>query len=164
MGPAGTVVRVASVDVRPVRVADRAFLREVFASTRERELAYLPEAVHAQFLEFQFKAAETHRQRAHPGCSRSVIVLDGETAGVLYVDRHVDALQIVEIALLPRFRGRGAGTMLLGGLVREASQAGTPVTLQVHADNPARALYERLGFRQVEDRGIYLLMQRSPVS
>jgi ribosomal protein S18 acetylase RimI-like enzyme len=41
----------------------------------------------------------------------------------------------------------------------------TARTLSIHveANNPARRLYERLGFRSVADHGVYLLLERAPV-
>lgn len=44
-------------------------------------------------------------------------------------------------------RGQGLATAMLGGMARAAQVQGiTEAFLQVEADNPARALYERLGF------------------
>jgi ribosomal protein S18 acetylase RimI-like enzyme len=45
------------------------------------------------------------------------------------------------------YRGRGLATFMLGGMAREAQRQGiADAFLQVESDNPARALYERLGF------------------
>jgi len=33
------------------------------------------------------------------------------------------------------------------------------VTIHVEAVNPAIRLYQRLGFKQIEDKGVYLLME-----
>ena len=47
-------------------------------------------------------------------------------------------------------RGRGTGTVLVAGLAQVARQQGLPgMSLSVEPDNPARRLYERLGFRDV---------------
>ena len=40
--------------------------------------------------------------------------------------------------------------------------AGKPVSIHVERFNPELRLYARLGFRQVEDKGVYLLMSRPP--
>jgi ribosomal protein S18 acetylase RimI-like enzyme len=62
------------------------------------------------------------------------------------------------IGVLPAARRRGVATALLTRLVEEV---GT-LSLSVEADNPARILYERLGFAVVsEDEGA-LTMRRSP--
>jgi ribosomal protein S18 acetylase RimI-like enzyme len=57
-----------------------------------------------------------------------------------------DATPELSIAVLPVYRGRGLGTRLLAALLA-APQAHGPVSLSVSADNPARRLYERFGFR-----------------
>ena len=44
-------------------------------------------------------------------------------------------------------------------LQAEASAAGKPLRIHVERFNPALRLYERLGFRLVEDRGIYLFLE-----
>ena len=59
----------------------------------------------------------------------------------------------VDIALLPRYCNRGIGTRLLRELQSEAAAAGKPLRIHVERVNPALRLYERLGFRQIEDRG-----------
>jgi GNAT superfamily N-acetyltransferase len=68
----------------------------------------------------------------------------------------------MDIALLAPFRGRGVGSHLLGALQREAAEAGKPLRIHVERFNPALTLYARLGFRLVEDRGVYLFLEWQP--
>jgi ribosomal protein S18 acetylase RimI-like enzyme len=89
-----------------------------------------------------------------------VVLVEGEPAGRLYVDRRDDEIRIVDIALLPEHRGHGIGTSLLGELLSEADAARKRVTIHVERLNPARRLYERLGFSVAEDKGIYLFLER----
>jgi ribosomal protein S18 acetylase RimI-like enzyme len=56
------------------------------------------------------------------------------------------------IALLPGYRGRGVGTALLGRLIEAARPSYPALALSVSAHNPAKRLYERLGFEVVEVR------------
>jgi ribosomal protein S18 acetylase RimI-like enzyme len=93
-----------------------------------------------------------------------VILAGGEPAGRLYVARWEDEIRIVDIALLPEYRGRGLGTALLQGLIKEAEAAGKPLSIHVEMNNPARPLYDRLGFEEAGEFGVYVLMKRSPVS
>ena len=44
---------------------------------------------------------------------------------------------------------------------RRAAAAGKSVTIHVERMNPALRLYERLGFRLVEDKGVYLFLSWS---
>ena len=69
---------------------------------------------------------------------------------------------LIDITLLPEFRQDGIGTWLLRDLLAEGEAAGKPVTIHVEVFNPAMRLYERLGFRSVEERGPYRLMEWRP--
>jgi len=105
----------------------------------------------------QFDAQRAHYQTYAPQSEWLVILLDGQPAGRLIVDRS-DAQRIAlkDIAILPEFRGRGAGTYVLQALIEEARAAGKQLLLHVEAFNPALKLYQRLGFRPTGvQRGVY---------
>ena len=95
------------------------------------------------------------------GASFDVVEVDGRAAGRLYVARWPGEIRVVDISLLPEYRGRGTGTALLGELVREAEAAGKPLTIHVERFNRAIRLYERLGFVPAGDEGVYLLLRWS---
>ena len=78
------------------------------------------------------------------------------------MERGEALIRIVDIAIAPGYRGRGAGTALLGGLIAEASAAGKVVELHVESTNPAQRLYRRLGFVDAGDVSPYLRMQWRP--
>ena len=94
--------------------------------------------------------------------SVSRILVAGELAGRLYVHRREREIRIMDIALLPEFRGRGIGTKLLNEILMEGERTGRPVTIHVESFNPARRLYERLGFTRVASNGVYLLLEWKP--
>ncbi len=144
--------------------ADRAFLARVYASTREEELAAVPwtPAQKASFVAMQFDAQDAYWQEQRPGTERTVVLVGGRPAGRLYVDRAADEIRIVDIALLPEFRGSGAGTALLRSVLDEGDRRGLPVTIHVEKGNRARALYARLGFVPVSDAGAYDLYAHPP--
>jgi GNAT superfamily N-acetyltransferase len=69
----------------------------------------------------------------------------------------------VSAAVLPAHRGRGIGTALLRALEHEAREQGIKrLSLSVERDNPAAALYERLGFRPLGCEGNALTMVIEP--
>jgi ribosomal protein S18 acetylase RimI-like enzyme len=150
--------------LRAVTDADRAFLVGLYASTREQELAQLvwEEGARDAFLEHQFSAQDHHYRSNYPGATLDVIELDGEPAGRLYVYRGERDIRIMDIALAPSFRGRGIGTGLLEELIQEARSSGRSLSIHVEQQNPARSLYDRLGFVPVGEHGIYVLMQWPP--
>jgi len=149
-----------------MRDEDRPFLERVYASTREEELAPVPWSAEqkAAFLCQQFAAQHAHYTTHDADASFDVVTVDGEPAGRLYVDRRPDELRVIDIALLPAFRGAGLGTRLLRPLLDEAASRGVPVTIHVEHSNRAMGLYRRLGFEPVRDEGVYVLMRRAPAA
>jgi ribosomal protein S18 acetylase RimI-like enzyme len=139
---------------------DRDFLVELYGSVREPELAHVPwdEATRRAFVEQQFAAQDAHYREHYPGATLDVIEVDGEPAGRLYVHRGPRDIRIMDIALAPAFRDRGIGTDLLRSLIAEADASGRMLSIHVEGNNPARRLYERLGFWQAGEHGVYLLM------
>jgi ribosomal protein S18 acetylase RimI-like enzyme len=150
--------------LRPARPEDREHLLAVYASTRAEELAPVPwtEEQKAAFLAMQFGAQDADYKRNYAGADFSVIEVDGQPAGRLYVERRPEEIRLIDIALLPSFRRSGIGTRLLRQLITEARERRIPLTIHVEMFNPARRLYERLGFAPVAEHGIYLLMERRP--
>lgn len=155
-----------SISLRAVAAGDEGFLYQVYASTRQEELAPLPwtEAQKADFLRMQFDAQARHYHEHFPEAAFLLIVRDGRPAGRLYVDRRPEGIRIIDIALLPEHRRAGIGTALLEELLAEGDREGKPVSLHVEHFNPAMRLYERLGFRKVEDTGVYYLLERPPLT
>lgn len=147
--------------LRPATEADREFLLSVYASTREEELAQVSweEGAREAFLEHQFSAQDHHYRTNYPGATFDVIEVEGEPAGRLYVHRGPDEIRIMDIALAPPFRGRGIGTGLLRELMEEAGASGRSLSIHVELNNPARRLYERLGFVPAGEHGVYVLMR-----
>ena len=87
---------------------------------------------------------------------------DKVSIGRLYLRRSHRELRIVDIALLPEFRGRGIGSRLLTAVLREAQSDDIPVRIHVENFNPAMKLYKRLGFRRESEDGVYHLMHWVP--
>lgn len=153
-----------SIHIRPATDADTRILFEVYASTRTEELAPVPWTPEQklQFLAFQFQSQDTHYRETFPDATFSVIEVDGEPAGRLYLNRTVEKIHVIDIALLPAARGKGIGARILGELFEEASAKGLSVTISVERFNPAKRLYERLGFRMIEDGEVYQRMEWRP--
>jgi ribosomal protein S18 acetylase RimI-like enzyme len=122
------------------------------------------DAQKGSFLRMQFEAQDRWYREQMPDASFDVVLVQGERAGRLYVDRREDEIRIVDIALLPEHRGHGIGTRLLRQLLAEADASAMRVTIHVERFNPALRLYERLGFVQAADRGVYLLLERRPLT
>jgi GNAT superfamily N-acetyltransferase len=147
--------------LRTITPEDEQFLRAVYASTRAEELARVPwtDEQKRAFTDMQFAAQDADYRRNYPDAQYSIVEVHGVPAGRLYVDRCSKEIRIIDIALLPEHRRAGIGTSLLRALQDEARAAGKTLTIHVEKFNPARSLYHRLGFEQIEDKGVYLLLE-----
>lgn len=152
------------VTLRPIELGDEGFLYTVYASTRLEELAQTgwSEPQKETFLRQQFDAQSSYYEENYRGATFDVILSGGRPVGRLYVARWQEEIRIVDIALLPEHRGMGIGTHLLNALISESEETDKPLSIHVERFNPALRLYERLGFHEVEDKGVYLLMERPP--
>ena len=152
-----------TVTLRRITEDDLSFLFGLYASTREEELApvpWTPEQKEA-FLRQQFAAQHSWWRQHYTGARFDLVLVDGVPAGRLYVDVWEREVRIVDIALVPEYRGGGIGTMLLRRVFDEGDAAGKPVSIHVEVFNPARRLYERLGFVEKGKHGdVYILMER----
>jgi len=143
---------------------DDAFQYALYASTRAEELALTgwSDAQKEEFTRMQFAAQTSHYRIHYPDAVWNIILHDGVRAGRLIVDRREGEIGIIDISLVPEFRGRGIGTRMLRNLFGRAWEERRIVSIHVEKFNPARRLYDRLGFRLVEDKGVYLLLHWEP--
>ena len=151
--PEETTGRVASITLRAAQPEDEAFLLKVYASVRADELAQVPwtEAQREAFIGMQFAAQREHYHKHNPGATYDLILLDESPAGRLYVARREREFRILYITILPEYRNRGTGTLLVKDLMAEAARAGKPLNIYVESYNPSYRLFERLGFKMIED-------------
>ena len=154
------------IELRPTTADDRDFLLAVYASTRADELGVLPwtDADKATFVAMQFDAQDRYYRQVYPDARFLVVVRDGVAIGRLYLAHLPDEIRIIDIALLPGYRGAGIGSRLLHEILAEADSGGLAVRLHVESWNPAMRLYDRLGFRPIGEPGIHQLMELTPQS
>jgi ribosomal protein S18 acetylase RimI-like enzyme len=84
-------------------------------------------------------------------------LLVGEERGYGYIN---DQTPEIGIAVLPEYRGQGIGTMLLSGLIDSVEGEYEGISLSVATENPARRLYERLGFAVVNQQENSVVLQK----
>jgi ribosomal protein S18 acetylase RimI-like enzyme len=80
----------------------------------------------------------------------------------LRVEEHDDHIFVNYIALIPEHQRYGIGASLIRQVQASAATRGLPVRLNVLKVNPARALYERLGFAVVGEDDVRWYME-SPI-
>lgn len=156
---------VPQVRLRPVAPADEPLLFEIYAASRADELAQVPwsDEQRQAFLTHQHRAQVASYRATFPDATYLVIELtDGRPIGRLYRARQAGEIHVIDIALLPEWRGRGVGTALLRDVLAEADRERVDVTLYVELSNRAWGLYRRLGFVEVERGEVYALLRRAP--
>ncbi len=154
-----------SLSLRRVTPADEEFLLSVYASTRAEELAQAEwqEGQQHAFVKWQFDLQRREYGARFPDAEYNLILIDHNPAGRIWIGRDAEQIRLLDIALLPKFQNRGAGTVLLHRLIDEAKRAGKPLRHMVFVlNNDAHRFYERLGFKIIEELGAYKHMEFRP--
>ena len=154
-----------NLTLRPVTKEDDPFLLGVYASTRAEELdqAEWQDGQREAFVRWQFDLQKREYDARFPDARYELIMIDGEPAGRIWTGEDKEQIRLLDIALLPQFQRRGAGTVLLMRLMKEATEAGKMLRHMVFVlNNDAHRFYERLGFEVIEDLGAYKHMEYRP--
>ena len=153
-----------SMLVRAETAADLDFSASLYALTREAELSAVdwPDATKQSFCRQQFDAQHAHYRQHYPKAELLIIERDGLPVGRVYFEHTAKELRLMEITLIAAARNLGIGGAISNALLRKAHAAGIPMGLHVEPFNPARHLYERQGFGEIETRGLYLYMVSEP--
>lgn len=136
------------ITLRAPNDGDAAFLARLYASTRLdlHSTSADPTFVAALVAMQQRLQAAGYRAR-FPGAAYLVLEHEGTPCGRIVVDAGAAALRLVDISLLPEWRGQGLGRSVLRALQGCAAGHRLPLVLAVHHANPAaRRLYVALGF------------------
>jgi ribosomal protein S18 acetylase RimI-like enzyme len=125
----------------------------------------LPEAQLNALVQMQYRGRKMTYAAQYPEAEDSILLdHSGEPVGRLLVNRKPDCWRIVDIAVLTKHRGRGLGTRALEECQRQAAAVGARLELQVAPQNPARRIYERLGFRTIREDAVAVEKVWSPAS
>jgi GNAT superfamily N-acetyltransferase len=119
---------VSRLSLRNESKHDDAFLEALYSTTRTDELKQVQwsDQEKRRFVSQQFHAQRTHYREHYPDAEFLVVEHDGEAVGRLYVHQARSELRLMDILLLPEWRGRGLGTRLLAAVLRRAAAAVVP--------------------------------------
>jgi len=150
------------INLRSVQAEDFEFLLEVYAATRRDEMGMVPwdDEQRRAFLASQFTAQQEHYRKTYPHAQHQIVLLGEEMAGRIYVARLDEEIRIIDLIILPVYRGRGIGGQLITRLQSEGSEAKKPLRVYVESFNPALSFFEKRGFKQIGEHGFHLLMER----
>ena len=154
-----------NITLRPANADDEPFLLSLYESTRsELDLLAWDEQQKHQFAAMQFNFQGQQYRATYPAADYSIVQKGQEPIGRFIVNRDKSEFVLVDISLLPVYRQRGIGTQLIVALLKEAQARELPVHLHVVVSNPAKLLYERLGFTIVSSDSVYCEMICAPPS
>ena len=143
----------AALTLRPALADDEAFLFELRKATMTEHLARVGEPTD--------EAA--HRARLlHRYDTARVVCIDGAPAGLLKAHRTDSEWVVVQLQITPALQGRGIGERALHTVLRAAQDDALPVTLKVLKGNPAKRLYDRVGFEVVGEDETQFYMRHAP--
>jgi ribosomal protein S18 acetylase RimI-like enzyme len=136
-------------DLRPSRLDDYEFCARLYFSG-------MKETIHQLKLDM---VAQNRNLRERWNTEEiQIITSDGTDVGWVQSSIQDGARYLEQIFIDTPFQRHGIGTEIITRLIGEATQAGKSVKLGVVKTNPAKLLYERLGFRTTheDDRKFYM--------
>ncbi|MCB0668778.1 MAG: GNAT family N-acetyltransferase [Saprospiraceae bacterium] len=160
------MIKVSNINFRNQTREDMPFLKELYIESRRAEVDLLEgwsEEQKFDFLGNQFIAQIQYYLTQFKNAWFQVIEdLDQKPIGRLYLDERTNEIRIIDILISGSKRNKGIGTQIFLAILERGRKKNLPVRIHVEKNNPARSLYDRLGFQIIEDRGVYYLMEFPP--
>ncbi len=130
-----------SFELRPAATSDLGFCWPIYRDAMKP----LTEAV------TQWNETAQHKivEQAVADSGTSILRQEKADVGWLQVEETRHMVQLKQIFILPAMRNRGLGTNFLNWMKERAERKRKDLMLDVLSNNPARKLYERLGFKIV---------------
>ena len=143
-----------AVALREARAEDYNFALALYTETvKPYTVAFMPwiDAVESARFARLWSLADTR-----------IITLDGANVGWVEAADTGAEIFLKQFYVVPAQQRRGIATQVMGWLLKEWEAAQRPVVLGVLKNNPARRLYERLGFAVIGETDMKFLMRREP--
>jgi ribosomal protein S18 acetylase RimI-like enzyme len=116
---------------------DLAFLLALRKSTMAKYLEaaglYLSDQEHCVRLQEHFNDSQ-------------LILINNKPIGLLKLAVMKEHIHIRQFQILPKYQGKGVGTQVLKSVIAKAAKLNLYITLNVLLANPAKTLYQRMGF------------------
>jgi ribosomal protein S18 acetylase RimI-like enzyme len=142
----------SSFTLRPAQAADETFLFNLRKATMTEHMQRAGEPV---------DDAEHRTRLLRRYEDAQVVCIHGEPAGLLKAYRTDTEWMVAQFQIAPAHQGQGIGEQVLRTILSAAQADGLPVSLKVLKNNPARRLYERVGFETVDEDELQFLMRRA---
>ncbi len=136
--------RMLEIELRQAKVADTKFLWDVFRVSMKDYITQTRGEWNEQREESQFR----HQLDLS---AAQVIRSNDLEVGFIMAPIKDGARWVHTICIVPEHQNRGIGTEVIRSVIAEAQTRKMPLYLSVLKVNPARRLYERLGFVVIEE-------------
>lgn len=90
----------------------------------------------------------------------TMVIMAGRRAGYISVKQTPDSIYIDNIQISPAWQGYGIGSAILSRILNGSDKKSVKIT--AFDDNPAKRLYERMGFSVFERKGMTIRMEKLP--
>jgi len=147
---------IAALELRPAAAEDAGFAYDV----KKRALGPYIEQV------WGWREAEqlSYHRREYKAELISIITLAGTDIGTVSVTSDGSRVLLCMLYILPEDQRQGIGTHIVRSVQAQAQRDHLPVLLGVLKVNPAKQLYRRLGFVEVEETETHVKMQWNPAT
>lgn len=156
----GSITIDKELSLRPaVLREDKDFLFELYCSTRQDLMDLsIPDDLKTGLLMMQFNAQSAQYLRDFPDGIDYIIERHQKPVGRLMIDETGPDLIGIDLALLPSIRNHGVGSTIFGYLFQKTKQDFESFIIHVTKINPAKRLYDRLGFEVTGETEMYFEM------
>lgn len=153
-----SVASIVDYILRNEQDADEPFLLELYRSLhQEADFAGCSFEQQREIVAFERNIQNQTIEAVFPTAKASILVVDGEPAGEIIVDRTPSSMRLIEIAIVPWLQQQGIGGDLVRHLCKEAADRHVPLDLRVAVGNVrARRFYARLGFIETDADNLYI--------
>ena len=90
-----------------------------------------------------------------------IVILNNENIGLLKLDEKEHLVEIVQIQINPEYQGKGIGQQVIKAVIEKSLRANKEISLSVLKENPAKALYLRMGFEIIgQDNTSFMMLYK----
>lgn len=156
-----------ALEARPVAASDEAFLRALYADTREPAMRATgwPASRCRNFLDQQFDELQRQHRQRHADALCLLLLVQGSPVGRLSWQAAPQQATLIELSLVRPWRGCGVGSQVMRGLTADADRRGQAIDLHVEPDSPACSWVQRFGFEAaLPQPSLHLHLRRRPMA
>ena len=106
----------------------------------------------------EIQKQKTQKELANNLSNMKVITLDGIDIGITTFFEYEDYCQVGLLIIHPDYQNKGIATSIINDYIKYARENKKRIIIKTNIENPARKLYERLGFTiyETDNTHVYL--------